>query len=248
MSSTKTSKEVQPQEWPDEIIATDLIPAHAGMNRLVWDLRMNDPVQIPGAVYEDQAPRGPIVPPGRYQVRLTVGGVTRTQPITVYADPRAPGSGPAISAKTAMAVAVWKDIDALHRAVNSIRERRKALKAADDTSGMVQRLAAIEEQLMQVNMNGSEANLAFPGMLNEQYAGFAAGLEDADTPPTQQQTALFELPARQAAEATDGAGGAEVGGGGGRRYRSALKIPGFVPIAWAWRRNTCPFSNTTIPS
>ncbi len=36
---------------------------------------------------------------------------------------------------------------------------------------------------MQVNMNGSEANLAFPGMLNEQYAAFAATLEDADTPP-----------------------------------------------------------------
>ena len=40
---------------------------------------------------------------------------------------------------------------------------------------------------MQVNMNGSEANLAFPGMLNEQLAAFAGTLEDADTPPTQQQ-------------------------------------------------------------
>jgi photosystem II stability/assembly factor-like uncharacterized protein len=192
MSSTRTAKEVQPQEWPDQIIATDLIPAHAGMNRMVWDLRMNDPVQIPGAVYEDQAPRGPIVAPGRYELRLTVGGVTRTQPITVFADPRLPDSGPAIAAKTALAVAVWRDIDALHRAVNDIRERRKALKAPYDGGGADGRLAAIEEQLMQVNMNGSEANLAFPGMLNEQYAGFAQGLEDADTPPTQQQTALFD--------------------------------------------------------
>jgi small-conductance mechanosensitive channel len=91
-----------------------------------------------------------------------------------------------------MAVATWRDIDALHRAVNSVRERRKALKAANDASGQDAKLAAIEEQLMQVNMNGSEANLAFPGMLNEQYAGFAQGLEDADTPPTRQQTALFD--------------------------------------------------------
>jgi hypothetical protein len=44
---------------------------------------------------------------------------------------------------------------------------------------------------MQVNMNGSEANLAFPGMLNEQLAGFAGTLEDADTPPTTQQQALY---------------------------------------------------------
>ena len=38
---------------------------------------------------------------------------------------------------------------------------------------------------------GSEANLAFPGMLNEQYAAFAATLEDADTAPTQQQQGLY---------------------------------------------------------
>ena len=197
MSSTRTAKEVQPQEWPDEVLSSDLIPAHAGMNRLVWDLRMNDPAQIPGAFYEDQAPRGPIVAPGKYQVRLTVAGVTRTAPITVFADPRARGAGPAIAAKTAMAVAVWKDIDALHRAVNAIRERRKALgvaggAAANDPGPVDTRLAAIEEQLMQVNMKGSEANLAFPGMLNEQYAAFAGGLEDADTFPTRQQTALFD--------------------------------------------------------
>jgi len=44
---------------------------------------------------------------------------------------------------------------------------------------------------VQVNMNGSEANLAFPGMLNEQLAAFASSLEDADTPPTMQQQALY---------------------------------------------------------
>ena len=192
LSSTKTSKEVQPQEWPDQIITSDLIPAKAGMNRLVWDLRMNDPAQIPGAFYEDQAPRGPIVAPGVYQLRLTADGVTRTAPITVVADPRRPASGPAIAAKTAIAVATWKDIDALHRAVNAIRARRAALTTAHAVGGDVDvRLATIEAVLMQVNMNGSEADLAFPGMLNEQLASFAALLEDADTFPTQQEKVLY---------------------------------------------------------
>lgn len=45
---------------------------------------------------------------------------------------------------------------------------------------------------MQVNMKGSEANLAFPGMLNEQYATFAATLDGADTSPTVQQRVMFE--------------------------------------------------------
>jgi hypothetical protein len=163
------------------------------MNRLVWDLRMNDPVQIPGAFYEDQAPRGPIVAPGRYEVRLTVGGQSRSAPLVVVADPRAPGSGPAIAAVTALAVETVSDIDALHRAVNAVRAERARL--AKDASPAARardaRLAPIEEALIQVEMKGSEADLAFPGMLNEQYASFAGSLEGADKPPTAQQLARY---------------------------------------------------------
>ncbi len=191
LSSTKTNKEVQPPEWPDQIVASDLIPAKAGMNRLVWDLRYDDPVQIPGAFYEGEAPRGPIVPPGQYQLRLKLGDQIRTAALTVVADPRVPNSDAAIATKTALALATYHDIDTLHRAVNDIRTRRKALKTERTSAGLDTKLARIEEALMQVNMNGSEANLAFPGMLNEQLAAFAGTLEDADTPPTTQQQALY---------------------------------------------------------
>ena len=77
--------------------------------------------------------------------------------------------------------------------MNTIRDRRKALKSAGQGGGTLDgRLATIEAALMQVNMNGSEADLAFPGMLNEQFAGFAASLEDADTFPTRQHQAFFD--------------------------------------------------------
>ncbi|HEY5071354.1 MAG TPA: hypothetical protein VII63_04915 [Caulobacteraceae bacterium] len=193
LSSTTTNKEAQPPEWPDRIVSSDLIPAHEGMNRLVWDLRMNDPAQIPGAFYEGQAPRGPIVAPGRYEVRLSLAGQTRTEPLIVFADPRVVGAGQAIAAKTALAIATVTDIDTLHKAVNAIREARRRLTAARPAGAeaLQGRLTAIEEALMQVNMKGSEANLAFAGMLNEQYAAFASGLEDADTPPTAQQQGLY---------------------------------------------------------
>ena len=187
LSSTKTTKEIQPPEWPDQLVANDLIPAKAGFNRLVWDLRMDDPAQIPGAFYSGQAPRGPIVAPGVYQLRLGVGGVTQSQTLTVIADPRAPDAGPAIAAKTALAIATAADIDALHKAVVAVREARKTAGAA-----RASKLDAMEASLMQVEMKGSEANLAFPGELNEQYASFASTLEDADTLPTTQQRALYD--------------------------------------------------------
>ncbi|HEY2782790.1 MAG TPA: hypothetical protein VGI90_18550 [Steroidobacteraceae bacterium] len=191
LSSTKTNKEIQPPEWPDQIVASDLIPAKAGMNRLIWDLRYDDPVQIPGAFYEGEAPRGPIVAPGQYQLRLKLGEQTRTASLTVIADPRIPDSHAAIEVKTELALAAYHDIDTLHRAVNDIRAKRKTLKDKRSAGGLDAKLKRIEETLMQVNMNGSEANLAFPGMLNEQLAAFAGSLEDADTLPTTQQRALY---------------------------------------------------------
>ena len=111
-------------------MANDLIPAHAGMNRMVWDLRCDDPTQIPGAFYENEAPRGPIVAPGRYQIRLRLGGATRTAELIVVADPRVANSDAGIAEKTELALATSRDIDALHRAVNDIRAERTKFKAS----------------------------------------------------------------------------------------------------------------------
>ena len=192
LSSTKTTKEIQPPEWPDQIVPNDLMPAKSGMNRLVWDLRRDDPAQIPGAFYSGTQPRGPVVASGRYELRLTSGEVTRSAPLLVVADPRIAGSDAAIAEKTALAIATLADIDVLHKAVNEIRAAQKGLEGHSVPAAFGGQLANVEQALMQVNMKGSEANLAFPGMLNEQYATFAATLEDSDTPPTAQHRAMYE--------------------------------------------------------
>ena len=46
-----------------------------------------------------------------------------------------------------------------------------------EADALSKRLDPIEQALMQVNMKGSEANLAFPGMLNELFATFALSIE-----------------------------------------------------------------------
>ncbi len=185
LSSKAAARAKQPGEWPDRVVDAGTIPAHAGMNRLVWDLRYNDPAQIPGAIYSDQAPRGPLVPPGPYTVRLSAGGKTLDAPLRVLIDPRTEGHEADIAALTTLDLAVSADIDALHRAVNAIRAARATCPAEAAA------LSPIEQALIQVNMKGSEANLAFPGMLNEQYATFQLALDGADAAPTTQQTAMF---------------------------------------------------------
>jgi hypothetical protein len=54
----------------------------AGFNRFVWDLRSAD---------------GITAPPGDYQVRVTAGGETRTQPISVLIDPRLAAEGTTVA-------------------------------------------------------------------------------------------------------------------------------------------------------
>ena len=203
LSSTKTTKEVQPPEWPDQIVPNDKIPAQAGMNRLVWDLRMNDPEQIPGAFYSGLAPRGPRVAPGNYTVKLSVGGHSYEQPLSVRADPRSAGNPEEIRAKIELQLAAVRDIDRLHHAVNEIRAAREKLGKEKDAlakgdpkgraiDAQLAALDPIEQELVQVNMKGSEANLAFPGKLNELFATFAATQDDADAAPTRQHRQMYD--------------------------------------------------------
>ena len=70
------------------------IPAAEGMNRFAWDLHYDDPVQIPGAFYSGDGPRGPRAVPGSYQVKLTVAGKSQTAPLPLVMDPRLKGAEP----------------------------------------------------------------------------------------------------------------------------------------------------------
>jgi photosystem II stability/assembly factor-like uncharacterized protein len=66
------------------------IRPEAGMQRVRWDLRYPGPwtANAPGG-----GPGGPMVPPGKYSVKLTAGGQTVTRTFDVKSDPRVAGDG-----------------------------------------------------------------------------------------------------------------------------------------------------------
>ena len=100
---------------------------------------------------------------------------------------------------------VYHDLDALHRAVNDIRALKADVAAAvrkatgkpsaaglaAEGAQLTKQASQIEEQLMQINIKGSEANLNFPGMLNEQIYSFGGLLEDSDTAPNAQEVETY---------------------------------------------------------
>ncbi|MEY2584708.1 MAG: hypothetical protein QOD80_734, partial [Verrucomicrobiota bacterium] len=206
LSSKEKKKNDQPPEWPDQVETPRIIPAGEGMNRFAWDLHYDDPIETPGAFYYGEGPRGPLALPGEYQVRMTAGGKTQTVPLHLVIDPRIKDAEPVISKQFELSAKVAERIGELHQAINEIRnvktqiqglhkrfgddERLKAaLTAADD---LQKKMVAVEEQLIQVNMKGSEGNLAFPNMLNEAFYSFSRTIEYADYGPTQPQSEVFK--------------------------------------------------------
>jgi hypothetical protein len=207
LSSKEKKENEQPPEWPDRVEAPKTIPAKEGMNRFAWDLRYNDPVQIPGAFYSGEGPRGPLVLPGEYQVKLIVAGKSQTAPLHIAIDPRAKGAELGLQKEFELAVQVNDRISQLHQAVNEIRDLgsqiqslhkrfgddqrlKPALDAADE---LKKKMSAIEEQLIQVNMKSSEGTLAFPTMLNESFDTFSHVIDGADAVPTQPQLDVFKM-------------------------------------------------------
>jgi len=98
-------------------------------------------------------------------------------------------------------------ISQLHQAVNEIRDLRSQIKdlhtrfgddqrlkpAFDAADELEHKMSAVEQQLMQVNMKGSEANLAFPSMLNERFDAFSHLIDVGDTAPTKSQLDIFQM-------------------------------------------------------
>jgi hypothetical protein len=206
--SSKEKKEAeQPAEWPDRVERIKTIPAKRGMNRFAWDLRYDDPIQIPGSFYSSTGPKGPLALPGDYQVKLTVGGKSHAAPLHLTIDPRNKGQEAALQKQFTLATQVNDRISQLHLAVNEIRDLRSqiqnlhkrfgddgrlkpALAAADDLN---KKMSEVEQKLIQVNMKGSEANLAFPNMLNERFDTFSHLIETGDKEPTKPQLEVFQM-------------------------------------------------------
>jgi photosystem II stability/assembly factor-like uncharacterized protein len=66
------------------------LDAKPGMHRFTWDLRYPGPWQ---SATRPEGPNGPAAVPGKYQVRITAGSFTATQPFTMIEDPRVTKDG-----------------------------------------------------------------------------------------------------------------------------------------------------------
>ncbi len=183
--------------------AAKTIPAKAGLNRFAWDLRVEDASRFKGMILWGGVTRGPVVPPGSYQVRLTGGGRTLTQPLEVRKDPRVPTSDDDYRKQYDLLVKIRDKVTETHDAITRIRETREQGKGvaerakgnkaiADAAEALDKKLTAVEEELYQTKNQSSQDPLNFPIRLNNKLSALAGVVGGGDAPPTDQSYVVYE--------------------------------------------------------
>jgi photosystem II stability/assembly factor-like uncharacterized protein len=154
-----------------------------GLHRLVWDLRYPGPWS---ADPQRSGRRGPQVPPGTYQARLTVDGATRTVPFEVKLDPRVAREGVKPEDVAAQADLALGARDALTRARQLAARLDRAAKEVATGSETANKLQAIRRDVVTAPVRYS------PPMLVDQLEYLYQNLNRADQRPGQDAVSRYE--------------------------------------------------------
>jgi photosystem II stability/assembly factor-like uncharacterized protein len=175
------------------------LPARPGLNRFVWNFRLEAPVAIPGMVISETNAGGPMVPPGTYRVKLVVAGTDYTAPLVIQPDPRVKVTEADFEKQYAFAVKLRDRVSELHTTVNTIRADRVSLeqhKKADPSkaeaiNSIEDSMVDIESQMTQVASVTRWADLVYPIELDARYADLMNVVESADSAPPAQTYDVF---------------------------------------------------------
>ncbi len=182
------------------------VPVEIGVNRFVWDMRYADAEGIDGFFTAEGTLPGPIAAPGMYQVRLTVGDETQMQSFTIEKDPRVSVTQADLDAQFALLCRIRDTINETHATIKTLRAVRAQAeewekRASDEKVNpaitehiavLKERLAPIEEDLIQTQAKVRSDTLNFPVKVNSKLAGVYGAVAGADAAPTKQSVEVYE--------------------------------------------------------
>jgi hypothetical protein len=169
------------------------VPAKAGVNRFVWNLRYPDASRFRGIILWAGNLNGPFAVPGAYQVRLLAGGKTLTESFEVKKDPRLSTTQADFQKQFELLTKMRDKLTETHDAITRIRETREQVKAFGDrakgngsiTEGvkwLSEKLTNIEEALYQTKNQSNQDPLNYPIRLNNKLASLSRWSRRPRTP------------------------------------------------------------------
>ena len=182
------------------------LPADAGLNRFVWDLRYEGATKVPHAPLWGGNTDGPTALPGTYQVRLTVLGKSYTAPLEIKADPRLKIGADDLAKQFDLLLKIRDKVTETDDAIIQIRDVREQVNAenkrlkndprekavADAGKALDKKMTEVEEQLIQTKAKSGQDVLNFPVRLNNDLVALSGVVGSADTAPTKQSYEVFE--------------------------------------------------------
>lgn len=200
----------EPEPTPEE--KTQLrITTSVGMNRFLWDMRYADSLKMDGEDISASLVRGPLVVPGTYQVRLTVGKQTFTQTFDVLSDPRVTTSQADLVAQRDLLLQIRDKMSETNHAINQIeclkQQADEWAKRAEGHSGadsikdaakaLKDKLKVIEEALIVPGLKHQHQTINYGVRLAAKLANLTPVVSSADFAPTQQSYDVFEYISKQ---------------------------------------------------
>ncbi len=174
------------------------LPAAAGLNSFRWNLR-SEGIQRPAGVVHWGGTPGLSVLPGTYEVRLTVGEETHTQPLEVALNPNLSSTAEELAEQRELGETVAGEITKLFDALNRLRDvksqagdivgrLRKAGNADEElgnlSKALTDRLTEIEETITQTNSKSSQDPINFPPQIDNQLVTLYGYIVQGDYEPT----------------------------------------------------------------
>ncbi len=178
------------------------VPAEPGARRFVWDYRYDGPTKLESDVGSggmrmmQESAVMPRAIPGDYQVRLTVGEQTYTEPFIILHDPRLPVSEHDLKAQFDLKMAIRDRLSETNVALNQInrvrgqvdewerraKETKSAEKIAEAAKELREKLDTIEGDLVQKDADKPQSG---PAKLKEKLMTLSTMIDESDHAPTQ---------------------------------------------------------------
>ncbi|HEY7419009.1 MAG TPA: hypothetical protein VH593_27760, partial [Ktedonobacteraceae bacterium] len=207
-SSVEASPEMQKKaagEKKDE--KKPRIAKAVGLNRFVWNMRYPAPSKVEeGFMGGERGLVGPLAAPGTYQVCLVSGDQRYTASFEIQKDPRVQATQDDLEAQFALLIDVRDKLSETHQAITTLRAIRRQVEqweerargheaqeaVAQSAQTLKEKLAAIEEELIQVKARTRQDTLNHPAKLNAKLAALVGVVSSADAAPTRQTYELFQ--------------------------------------------------------
>lgn len=217
-SSLAAKESLPPANVPEYWFSSpEGLPTRAGINRFAWDLRYPHPTALPYGFFGERLeyteytlpdhavpgetprfqPPGPLVPPGTYELVLSVDGKSYRQKLSVAPDPRVQRTAADYAAQLELSrrlcelmEATAKSFQSLSPLETQLAERNKSLPTGASKE-LTDSIADLQKQTSALQ-SGTELTPGF-GTLNRDLGRYLVMVEGGDIAPSESARKAFRF-------------------------------------------------------